>query len=116
MEQLNIFEPTGADIRDAGMQQAIDHADEVDDKWSERAYHYLATFVNYHREPFMAEDFRAYCEKYKLPDPPSLRAFGGIIARAAKAGLIRRVGFKNVTNARAHCTPAAVWQRVDNIL
>ena len=110
MEQLNLFEPTGADLRDEGMQQAIDHADDESDKWSERAYHYLVTFVHYHREPFMAEDFREYCEKYKLQQPPHLRAYGGIIARAAKSGLIKRVGFKNVSNPKCHCTPAAVWE------
>jgi hypothetical protein len=110
MEQLNLFEPAGADLRDAGMQQAITHADDVNDAWSDKAYYYLTMFVRYHQEPFMAEDFRAYCEKYKLPQPPHLRAYGGIIARAAKSGLIQRVGFRNLSNAKAHCTPAAVWE------
>lgn len=112
MNQLSIFDqPTGEELRDAGIQQAVMHADEVTEKWSEEASRYLDTFLIYNSDPFMAEQFREYCEKYRLPTPPSLRAFGGVITRALKDGKIKKVGYGTVNNPKAHCTPAAIWQR-----
>ena len=57
----------------------------------------------------MTEDVRLASEK-EIPMPPSNRAWGGIVVRASKAGLISRVGFSNVKNAKAHKTPATVWK------
>jgi hypothetical protein len=38
---------------------------------------------------------RAWAEGRGLGDPPTLRAWGGIVAKAARLGIIRRVGFDN---------------------
>ena len=57
----------------------------------------------------MTEDIRLASEK-KVPIPPSNRAWGGVVVRASKAGLITRAGFSNVKNAKAHSTPATVWR------
>lgn len=108
-KQLDIFE--GMLLRDEGIQQAIDHADQVDEKWSETAYRFLLSFISTTTTEFMVEDIRIAAEKSGVPIPPSDRAWGGIIVRAAKAGLIRRVGYRAVANPKAHCTPATLWTR-----
>jgi len=98
----------GAKLRDRGIDRAVSHADSVEPQWSEQAYQFLLTFLTHNRE-FMAEDVREASIGI-VPEPPSNRAWGGVIVRAAKAGYIRKAGFKKVRNSRAHCTPAAVWQ------
>ena len=98
----------GTQLRDKGIKQAIDNADDTHEKWSEKAYKFLTDYIRSHHE-FMTEDVRVASEK-KIPIPPSNRAWGGIILKAVKAGLITRVGFSSVKNVKAHRTPATVWR------
>ena len=106
--QLNLF--TGQQLRDKGISQAVDNADNNSENWSGKAYQFLLSYIKQNRE-FMAEDVRLASVGI-VDAPPSSRAWGGIIVRAVKAGLIQRVGFRNVSNAKAHCTPASLWGRV----
>ena len=98
----------GTQLRDKGINQAIDNADDTHERWSEKAYKFLINWIKTQYE-FMTEDVRLASEK-EIPIPPSNRAWGGIILRASRAGLISRVGFSNVKNAKAHRTPATVWR------
>jgi hypothetical protein len=102
---------TGSELAIAGMDQAIDHADKLQPKWSDDAFLILREFLSICDTPFMTEDLRKYAEdKRKFVAPASARAWGGIMARAKKAGLISMVGINQVKNAKAHCANAAVWQ------
>jgi hypothetical protein len=105
---LDLF--TSQQNRDKGIEQALKHANEVQPLWSEKAYNCLLRFIQWNDE-FMTEDLREFAS-LSLPEPPSNRAWGGIIVRAVKNGLIERKGFKNVKNAKAHCTPATLWKTV----
>ena len=98
----------GSQLRDKGIKKALDNADNTHDKWSEKAYKFLIKYIKSQYD-FMTEDVRIASEK-EIPLPPSNRAWGGIILRASRAGLISRVGFSNVKNAKAHKTPASVWR------
>ena len=98
----------GAQLRDKGIKQALDNANDTHEKCSEKAYKFLRTWIESQYE-FMTEDVRIASEK-EIPKPPSNRAWGGIILKASRAGLINKVGFSNVKNAKAHCTPATVWR------
>ena len=98
----------GTQLRDKGINQAIDNADDTHERWSEKAYKFLTNWIKTQYE-FMTEDVRLASEK-EIPLPPSNRAWGGIVIRASKAGLISRVGFSNVKNVKAHRTPATVWR------
>ena len=98
----------GTQLRDEGIKQAVDNADNTHEKWSVKAYNFLTNYIKSHHE-FMTEDVRLDSEK-KIPIPPSNRAWGGVILRAVKAGLITRDRFSNVKNAKAHKTPATVWR------
>ena len=98
----------GTQLRDKGIKQAIDNADDTHERWSEKAYKFLTNWIKTQYE-FMTEDVRLASEK-EIPKPPSNRAWGGIILRAVRAGLITRDRFSNVKNAKAHKTPATVWK------
>ena len=108
-KQLDIF-ADGRLMRDAGIAQSITHADEVCEKWSEKAYRFLQWYIQHNKE-FMTEDVRIASE-YIIEIPPSERAWGGVIVRACKAGLIKQIGYRKVTNARAHMANAALWKTI----
>lgn len=107
MQQLNLF---GSALRDIGIEQAETHANDVHEDWSQKAYNFLLLFIR-ENTVFQAEDVRE-ASLVEVPEPPSNRAWGAIIVRAIKAGLIKRIGYAPVNNKKAHCTPASVWQVV----
>lgn len=108
--QHSVFDlDKGRENRDSGMQTAISHADAVSPEWSVRAYSLLQRYLKDYPGEFMAEDFRSFCAQVDFELPPHARAFGGVISRAAKAGLIRKVRIGQVKNVKAHCALASVW-------
>ena len=98
----------GAELRDKGIKKALDNANNTHNEWSDKAYDFLLKYIKYQNQ-FMTEDVRVASEK-AIPKPPSNRAWGSVILRASRSGLINRVGFANVKNAKAHKTPASVWR------
>ena len=111
------FNFTGEQLRDFGMQLAIDHADQVhpSPQWSIQAYN---VFVDYVKQlmplqTFMTEDVRQWAFNNKrIPEPPSNRAWGSISIKVCKSGLIEKAGYASVSNAKAHCTPATLWRKI----
>lgn len=110
MKQLEFFE--GREARDAGMAKAAEHAEVVVPGWNDLAFDQFKEFLSNHPGEFMGEDFRAYCAMVDFPLPPHARAFGGVILRAVKAGIISRTGYGKVRNVKAHCANAAIWRAV----
>lgn len=112
MTQQNLSFVTGRDLAQAGMQMALDHADDVREGWSDEAYNALRMYLSAHpgRE-FMAEDVREYAYNVlAVPYPPHCRAWGGIFAAAAREGLIVRVSIGPVKTASSHMANASRWR------
>ena len=101
---------TGVILMRLGIKKAVVHANVEVHGWSDLAYNYLLDYSKKHKE-FMVEDVRE-ASKGIIPTPPSTRAWGGVVVRASRAGVIRRKGFQNVKNAKAHCTPATLWETI----
>jgi hypothetical protein len=101
----------GAELRDEGMKKAETSANEKTENWSERAMLLLRKFTQSNKS-FMAEDIRLFAIENGLPKPPSERAWGAVIKRAAKSGIIKKVGHQAVSNPRAHKAFASVWERI----
>lgn len=106
------FDFSGAQLRDAGIETAIKHADQSSDKWSDRAYQLLIQFLLF-KKRFMAEEVRTYANELDFDTPQSARAWGGVISRAAREFLIIKVGICQVKNPKAHMANAAMWERND---
>ena len=107
--QPDLFsQPTGTELRDKGISSALDHAELAHENWGDQAYAFLKKYARTHRQ-FMAEDVRQASEGI-VPEPPSKRAWGGIIVRGKIAGIIERIGYGQVNNPKAHRANAAVWQ------
>ena len=97
--------------RDDGIQRAVDHADRVSHAWSVLAYQELVRFLNLNpvcaRDGFLAQEYVASARLHKIPEPPDRRAFGAIIQRAARAGLIVKAGYRE----DKFCSPKTLWRR-----
>ena len=97
-----------ADInRDDGIRRSELNAGS---EWVKQAYRKLENYLTHFDQPFLAEDVRMWAESLNFPIPPHKRAWGGVFARACKAGLINKIGYRSTTNPNAHRTPATLWE------
>ena len=103
--------PTGEQLRDQGIERAVTHADKEIPNWQETAFRFLRHYIKTHKE-FLAEDVRE-TSTFEVPEPPSNRAWGAVMVRAVKEGLIEKNGYKKVSNPLAHKTPATLWKVVE---
>lgn len=97
-------------VTDQAIKRASDHAEAVDPGWNEKAFEFLKEFIKTNAS-FQCEDVR-YASQGIVPLPPSNRAWGSIVRRAFREGLIKHVAYRNVKNINAHSALASVWHRV----
>jgi hypothetical protein len=91
------------------MKRAQQHAEEVEEGWNIKALDFLYLYAKRYPGKFSGEMVRLEARGI-VPDPPSLRAWGGILANAARRGWIRQVGYIKVKNPNAHQANAALWE------
>jgi hypothetical protein len=113
LNQLSFFniqksKPDGADLRDKGIARAVQHAEEIHEKWQAKALDFLYIFARNH-DRFSGEMVRVE-SKGVVPDPPSLRAWGSVLLSGSKRGWIKQIDYIKVVNPKAHRTPAALWE------
>jgi len=99
-------------IRDNAMQRAVDHADNVIPKWSDKAHEYLKLYVATHKKPFICDDLRAWSEAEGLEVPPSGMAWGSVMVQACKRGVTNKVGWTQGVFAdrpNTHTKPVTLW-------
>lgn len=97
-------------LRDAGMKKAVDHANAVSPNWSEKAYKRLLEFIDRVPGEFMIEDVRAFSvldDGFEMP--PNSKAWGSVVVRAFKAGIIKRVRYDQAKGPKCHMTTVSVW-------
>lgn len=101
--------------RDAGIQRAAEHAEEVHPDWHAKADEALRLFAAGMRasgKAFTSEDVRNSIVAAFVPQPPHLRAWGAVFQRAARAGLITKAGIVESRAAHCHCAHVASWKAV----
>lgn len=110
INKKNYFKMNAVELKNRGMIQSIENADRNNKKWSEIAYKYLLHYLINKKEPFLTEDVRM-SSKNVVPEPPSNRAWGTIIVKASKIGIIKKIGYGTTKSKKSHSTPASLWQR-----
>jgi hypothetical protein len=105
----NEFNFSGEELRDAGIALSKETADKKQGGWSERTYELFLEYLEIKKGGFLGEDFRGWASKRGNPEPPSLRAYGHVLVRAAKEGLIYKIGYERTSNPKAHKTPSTLW-------
>lgn len=94
-------------LMDEGIKKSLAHADKVNDGWSDLAYGFLVKFIKGHRQ-FTNEEIRS-ASKGIVPEPPSNCAWGGVMVRAKRSGIIEKAGYVTSKNPARHCAPVSVW-------
>lgn len=100
--------PAARSSRDRGITESRDHAESVESGWGESAYRVLADYARASAGEWTSEDFRAHLNAIGFPVPVP-KALGAVFQRAARVGLIRRVGF-GISKQR-HLSPCPLWTR-----
>lgn len=110
MNQYNLFsEPIN--LKTEAIKKAVVHQDSKVSGWSLMAYEMLRKYI-YQVDDFITEDFRFWAESHGLVKPKESRAYGGIVLRASKSGLIYPTGeFRNMKSPKCHDNPKRVWRR-----
>lgn len=109
MADLFASESSARELADEGMTAAIEHADRVSARWSVQAGQLLRIYAQMHPE-FMAEDVRIWAHRKDLPCPPDPRAWGAVVNRAVREGVLIRDRFELTKVKPAHATPRPVWR------
>ena len=94
--------------RDAGMRQAIQHAEHLDEDWPDRAYQFVSRYARWN-EFFTVEELTAEARRLGYGSPTDDRAWGSIIRKAARCDVIRRTGMTK-PRLKGHASPGPVWQ------
>lgn len=89
--QLAIDFAAARDARDAGMTQALQRAERIDDEWPELAYGFLVRFA-YQNATFCGWQCTDLANAMGFGSPADDRAWGPIYKRAIKAGVIEQSG------------------------
>jgi hypothetical protein len=92
----------------AAAQAAADHADRVRVQWTATAVAFLRTYVAKHRGAFLAEDVRAASLAWGLPEAPDGRAWGHVMKRAEREGVIVAVGYSGARSSNG--SPKVLWR------
>ncbi len=93
--------------RDVGMKLAADHAEDLQPCWGDEAYRWLRRYAERHRDRFISEQCTAWvAEQGFVTTVP--KAWGRVFQRAAKDGVIVRVGWG--TSQRRHLSPTILWE------
>lgn len=90
-----------AQARDEGIARTLN----AQPDWADTAWQALLD-LSRTGAPFTADDL---VERVGMP-PTSGKAIGGVFNRAAKAGIIRKVGERPTTRVTSHLRSLAVWQ------
>lgn len=108
MTQMGLDFTAGESLKEMGMSSVLASADAANFNWTDYALSLLEYFAKSVRQ-FSSDEFRAHFVNH-LPEPPHPNAFGALFNRAAKAGIIRHVGYIKSVRASAHRRVVGVWQ------
>jgi hypothetical protein len=97
-----------------GMTASAANAERVSPGWGDDALEYLREFVSVAQlcgvRRFVAPDVRHWAYATGLEVPPSNRAWGGVLARAGRLGVIRRCGFRQYGDETMNTQAVIEWE------
>lgn len=89
-----------------GMRLAVEHADLVDPDWSDNALAFLRWYACRRTESFLIEEVVAL-SKTEISEPPTTKAWGAVVKRAAKEGWLIKDGF---AIGAGNACPKILWR------
>lgn len=79
------------------------------EQFKKEAFEFLQNYMKSNRR-FQVEDVRQASVGI-ITQPNDKRAWGSVIKKAQRMGLVKNVGYEAVSNPKANGTPASVWVR-----
>jgi hypothetical protein len=110
-EQMTFDEYQATINRDNGIAVTMANAESKIPGWTDAAFEQLCEFVDGNPFEFMTEDVRAFAERNGLESPPNLKAWSGVMLRAAKMKIIKKVGIGQRKQPQAHRAFTTIWKR-----
>lgn len=107
---MNFAQIEAEAARDLGMALAEAKANKDHARWSEDAMGAVIMFCTAHpTRDFLTEDVRDFCDELDLAETPENgKAWGPIMRRAAKLGIIRKVGAGSARSS--NCSLKVLWR------
>lgn len=104
MNQMSIDFAKAA--RDEGISRAVDRAERAVSGWSDLAFEFIKLYAQQHKGArFIGRDITQAAKSYGLIEPPNEKAWGGPLQRAARAGVIRKIGAEPDPNRHMALVP-----------
>jgi hypothetical protein len=94
-------------LLEAALEKAERHANQV---WLHAARQVVWQLIKA-GEPFTTDDCWAHLDTLGVATHEP-RALGVVMRAAAKAGLIRKAGYRNTTRPEAHSRPIPLWEPI----
>lgn len=107
-QQLTLAHQVAREVAERGMRRSLDAAESEWPQWADMASAYLRAYAarNEHFAGWMV--VRAAANDVFFPAPPNAKAWGMVIRRAARAGLIEAAGM--TTDPHRHSNPIVLWR------
>jgi hypothetical protein len=105
-----MFFAHGRELAEQGMERATCAQERRSEGWADHAMAYLKKFV-VGRYAWSGEEFRNWAESTGLEKPLNASAYGGVLAKAKRDGLIVFVGYETSVNASRHLAPVRLWSQ-----
>ena len=96
-------------VRQRKAKECTEAQDAREPKWSVLAYNHLCHFARGREGEFLGEEFIYTAITNGLPAPKDKRAFGSVLLKAVKCGVIRKAGYSTSTR---NASPKPTWIRV----
>ena len=106
MIQLTIYDALAK--ADQGMGRALDRAERQTPAWGEIAYRFIEEYARQHAEFPGWVVVKSAAVTVNFPEPPTEKAWGAVIKRAARARVIERAG--TVKDPNRHGNPIPLWR------
>lgn len=111
-QQLTLDNAMARQQAEAGMRQALEHAEQECQAWGDLAYRFLCEFARTHPS-FISEDVSDYSKVWGMVQPPTDRAWGSIYRRAQAAGVIVMDG--SGRSRRRHSSLCPRWRSLVHV-
>lgn len=103
----------GAKLAGQGARRAALSAENANPGWQQSAYERLERFAAARKAQgvlnLTSEQVRKDAEAGDLPVPPDKRAWGAVMMRASRAGLLVKNGWVNAEDPKVHANPVSLW-------
>ena len=94
------------------IDSSVEHADAVIPSWSDNAFALLVAYLGKHDGEFCSDQVRSWATNNGLEEPPNRHAWGAVMLRAKREGLIKKNGMGTYhfpDSPNTHGKPTNFW-------